>query len=94
MQELFELLRELFKENPPVIASEKGLLEGGGGGGGGAARKREWVAQRVAELSEVVGCMVIAGYYRYSVSAAVRMQGLPWPLLLWRNGFGAGWVPP
>lgn len=67
MEELFDLLRELFKENPPVIANERGLLEGGGGGGGGAARKREWVAQRVAELSEVVGCMVIASYHRYRV---------------------------
>ncbi|CAN0012570.1 unnamed protein product, partial [Hapterophycus canaliculatus] len=63
MRELFDLLRELFKENPPVIAGERGQ------GGGGAVRKREWVAQRVSELSEVVGCMVIAGYYRY------RMQG-------------------
>lgn len=66
MRELFDLLRELFKENPPVIAGERG--HGERGGGGGAVRKREWVAQRVSELSEVVGCMVIAGYYHYRVS--------------------------
>lgn len=65
IEEMFYALRELFKDNPPVVVEE------GGGRGGGvatiAARKREWVAQRVAELSEIVGCLVIAAYYRYRV---------------------------
>ena len=66
MRELLDLARELFKENPPVYGHH-----GVGGEEAGAsviaARKREWVAQRVSELSEVVGCMVIAGYHRYRV---------------------------
>ncbi|CAN0360309.1 unnamed protein product, partial [Laminaria digitata] len=75
MRELLDLARELFKENPPVYGHHGVGGEGAGGGGGGAgaaviaARKREWIAQRVSELSEVVGCMVIAGYHRY------RLQG-------------------
>lgn len=63
LRDLFTLTQQLFQENPPAY----------GGGAGGAAmiteRKRAWVAQRVAELAEVVGCMVIAAYHRYRVSA-------------------------
>lgn len=68
MRELLDLARELFKENPPVSLHHHGGVGGEGAGAAVvAARKREWIAQRVSELSEVVGCMVIAGYHRYRV---------------------------
>lgn len=34
-------------------------------------RKRAWVAQRVAELAEIVGCMVMAAYHRYNIVSVV-----------------------
>lgn len=85
MKALFGLTRDLFKENPPVVGDAGEGRAGGAGAAMIAARKREWVAQRVAELSEVAGCMLMAGYYRYRVSVwhGINIDCGSSPDLLW-----------
>lgn len=67
LQDLCNLARNLIRENPSVSGGGK-AAENLGGMMVVGELKRAWVTQRLAELTEVAGCMILTAHQRCKVS--------------------------